>query len=122
MVLVSAPPGFGKTTLIADWIHQTKSGARDVQFAWLSLDENDNDLSRFLGHFVMALQSIDNRLGEDTLGIVREMPSVSASLPMTNLVNDLAVSCAYEGDLMMLLSDYHTIHALAVHDVITFFI
>jgi LuxR family maltose regulon positive regulatory protein len=55
LTLISAPAGFGKTTLVSDWFHQSK-----VPVAWLSLDESDNDLTRFLTYFVAALQTIES--------------------------------------------------------------
>ena len=59
LTLISAPAGFGKTTLVSEWIQQTKQ-----PIAWLSLDESDNDLARFLTYFVAALHKIAPDVGE----------------------------------------------------------
>ena len=59
MTLISAPAGFGKTTLLSDWLRQT-----DRPVAWLSLDEGDNDPTRFLAYLIAALQRIDPAIGQ----------------------------------------------------------
>jgi LuxR family maltose regulon positive regulatory protein len=65
LTLISAPASFGKTTLVSEWIH-TVGVHRDasLRVAWLSLDESDNDPTRFLVHFVAALQTIETGIGE----------------------------------------------------------
>lgn len=68
LTLVSAPAGFGKTTLVTDWIQQIQPG---LNAAWLSLDEGDNDLSRFLTYLVAALQTIDSSLGEAVVSLLQ---------------------------------------------------
>jgi len=62
LTLVSAPAGYGKTTLITDWIHSLKDNYR---LAWLSLDEADNETSRYLGYWITAFRRIDETLGQD---------------------------------------------------------
>src|SRR5437764_4623702 len=66
LTLVSAPAGFGKSTLLSEWIH---AGGRPV--AWVSLDEGDNDPVRFLRYAVTALQKLHPGLGEESLAAVR---------------------------------------------------
>src|SRR4051794_34382515 len=66
LTLVSAPAGFGKSTLLSEWIH---TGGRPV--AWVSLDEGDDDPVRFLGYLVTALQKLQPGLGEDALTAIR---------------------------------------------------
>ena len=61
LTLLSAPAGFGKTTLLSEWIANLGSGRR---VAWLSLDENDSDLGRFLSYLVAALQTVEAGIGE----------------------------------------------------------
>ena len=51
VIMINAPAGFGKTTLVSDWLHQQNTAA-----AWISLDENDNDLQRFFTYLITALQ------------------------------------------------------------------
>ncbi|HEY3474630.1 MAG TPA: hypothetical protein VGK56_08475, partial [Anaerolineales bacterium] len=63
--LISAPAGYGKTTLAAEWIHRIQEAHQmATRVAWLSLDEGDNDPARFLGYLLSALSSIDETLGQ----------------------------------------------------------
>ncbi len=66
LTLISAPAGFGKTTLVSEWL-----AAGDRPAAWLSLDEGDNDLTRFLTYLVAALQMIAPNIGEGVLGVLQ---------------------------------------------------
>ena len=115
MVLVDAPPGFGKTTLIAEW---ASSSEEERPFAWLSLDEDDGDPVRFWSGVIDALRTVDPGLG----GPAREAleggaPLREAVLP--SIVNDLA---ALEGRLVLVLDDYHVITSTAVQETMTLFI
>jgi len=65
LFLVSAPAGSGKTTLVSEWISSTGK-----PIAWLSLDERDNDLARFLTYLISALQTIVPGIGEQVLGML----------------------------------------------------
>ncbi|MDQ2671420.1 MAG: hypothetical protein M3Y38_01195, partial [Actinomycetota bacterium] len=78
LTLVSAPAGFGKTTLLSKWIESRVDGDRSV--AWLSLDEGDNDPVRFLSYLVGALRSIEEGIGEGVLAALRspEPPRIEA--------------------------------------------
>ena len=87
LTLVSAPAGFGKTTVLSDWVAglgQTDSGARP---AWLSLDEGDNDLTRLLTHLVAALGKTDPHV--DVEAVLASLPG-DATTALTALVNTLA--------------------------------
>src|SRR5262245_46804646 len=81
LTLISAPAGFGKTTLVSEWLHQKAEGGNPRQTgfrlppfraAWLSLDEGDNDPARFLAYLVAALQTIAQNFGE---GVLRSLQS-----------------------------------------------
>ena len=65
LTLVSAPAGFGKTTLLGGWAEDRAAGGRSV--AWLSLDGGDNDPARFLSYLVASLQTVEEGFGEDIL-------------------------------------------------------
>ena len=67
LTLVSAPAGYGKTTLVSSWLRET-----DIPSAWLSLDEGDNDPIRFLQYFITALQKIVPSIQPDLLGVLQE--------------------------------------------------
>jgi len=107
LTLVSAPAGFGKTTLLSEW-----AASQDHPVAWLALDEGDNDPMRFLTYLITALQGIDPALG----GVVRDLlgtpqvPTPDLLVPM--LINNLA---AFPRLFTLVLDDYHVITSSAVH-------
>ena len=67
LILVSAPAGFGKTTLVSGWVHAMGGASSPIAIAWLSLDESDNDLTRFLAYLIAALQTIEADIGKGVL-------------------------------------------------------
>ena len=71
LTLISAPAGFGKTTLLSEWVHGRGGVTPPPQVAWLSLDEGDNDPARFLAYFVAALQTIEANIGEGVLAALQ---------------------------------------------------
>ncbi|MFC1878422.1 LuxR C-terminal-related transcriptional regulator [Chloroflexota bacterium] len=120
LTLVSAPAGFGKTTLVSDWAGQSKRGV-----AWLSLDEGDNDLARFLAYLVAAVQTIEiSPAGDTPLGAASARVIQSPQLPpvetvLTGLINEIAGAPT---DLILCLDDYHLIQNSAIHEALTFFL
>ncbi|RKY23192.1 MAG: hypothetical protein DRP83_09620, partial [Planctomycetota bacterium] len=90
LTLVSAPAGFGKTTLLSEWIHCRGAVTAPLQVAWLSLDEGDNDPARFLAYLVAALQTVEPGIGAGVLTALQspQPPPVEAAL--TALINDIA--------------------------------
>jgi LuxR family maltose regulon positive regulatory protein len=112
LTLVSAPPGFGKTTLISEWIGNT-----DVPVAWLSVDEGDNEPASFLSYMVAALQQIDERIGQSVQPLLQSPQPVPVHTLIAALINDLAASAT---SLLLVLDDYHLITAMSVHDMLTF--
>ena len=113
LVLVSAPAGFGKTTLLSQWLADATDEESHV--AWLSLDEADNDLSRFLEHLLAALQTVRE------LSEAAELMETTAEVPpeavLTAVVNDLDLQ---PGRTLLALDDYHVIDAPEVHQSVTF--
>src|SRR5919199_6364252 len=83
--LISAPAGFGKTTLVSAWV---AGCARPV--AWLSLDEGDNDPARFLTYLVAALQTIAPTIGAGVMGLLQAPQPLPAESLLTALLNELA--------------------------------
>ena len=114
LTLVSAPAGFGKSTLVSGWI-----ASREHTAAWLSLDENDNDPVRFLVYFIGALQTISPNLGADILNILQapQLPPIDSIL--TALLNEIA---AIPNDFTLVLDDYHLVDAKSVDEALTFLI
>lgn len=138
LTLVSAPAGYGKTTLIAEWLNQWNKGVRikdEIQpftsaqdrpsslilhtskVAWLSLDEGDNDPARFLAYFIAALRGVDERLGETALSTLQSPQPPPAEIVLTMLINDIA---SVSIPIILVLDDYHTINIPPIHQQLTF--
>ena len=115
LVLVSAPAGFGKTTLLSQWLATGAELAAHV--AWLSLDEGDNDPRRFLAHLVAALRAGNPDGVADTTALVETGGEVPAETVLTTLVNDLD---EVDGRTVLTLDDYHVIDEAGVHDAVRF--
>lgn len=116
LTLVSAPAGYGKTTLIAGWL---ASPAVELPRAWLSLDEADNDPTRFLGYFISAFQRNNEDAGGSALSLLGNPTLPPLNAVMDELLNDL-VCCP--GRLVLVLDDYHTISNPQIHEVLEYFI
>ena len=84
LTLVSAPAGFGKTTLLAQWL--TESG---MPVAWLSLEAEDNDPTRFLSYLIAALQTLDAQIGTTALAMLHTPQPPSPETVLAVLTNDL---------------------------------
>jgi LuxR family maltose regulon positive regulatory protein len=107
LTLVSAPAGFGKTTLVSAWVRAVRESP--LRVAWLSLDEGDNDPARFLAYLAATLQ---------TVGVqVEEKPAVTEAF-LAALVNQANAVDPF----ILVLDDYHFITAQPVHDVLAFFL
>jgi LuxR family maltose regulon positive regulatory protein len=113
LTLLSAPAGFGKTTLLAQWLASTH-----MPVAWLSVDAEDNDPTRFLAYIIAALQTLDAQLGTTALALlwIPQPPSPEAVLAV--LTNDLVERGG--GDVALVLDDYHTITAESIQRGMTF--
>jgi LuxR family maltose regulon positive regulatory protein len=117
LVLVSAPAGYGKTTLVAEWLAQCDAAA--LKAAWLSLDENDNDPVRFLAHLIAALRQIDPGLGEATLSMLQAPQPPPPEAVITALINDIA---SLPTSFVLTLDDYHVIRELGIHKQLDFLV
>ena len=112
LTLISAPAGFGKTTLVSGWV-----AGCDRPAAWLSLDEGDNDPIRFLSYLVAALQTIARDIGEGVLGAVQSPHPPPTETILTALLNEII---SIEDDFVLVLDDYHVIDARPVDDTLAF--
>jgi LuxR family maltose regulon positive regulatory protein len=118
LTLLSAPPGSGKTTLLAEWLAGCGRPA-----AWVSLDEGDNDLARFLAYVMAALETIEARraaiqaVREGVLSAFKTPRPPALEAVLTPLINALA---AVPDPLLLVLDDYQAIKAAPVHDALGF--
>jgi LuxR family maltose regulon positive regulatory protein len=112
LTLISASAGFGKTTLVSEWVACCK---RPV--AWLSLDEGDNDVTRFLTHFVAALQTIVANIGAGVLGVLQSPQPPPIESILTDLLNEIT---SVPENFVLVLDDYHSIDSKPVDNAIAF--
>jgi LuxR family transcriptional regulator, maltose regulon positive regulatory protein len=120
LTLISAPAGFGKTTLVASWLHGLANRQQTApRLGWLSLEEDDNDLVRFLSYFIAAWQTIDAGMGQTARQLL-EMPRVPQPHHlMTLLINDLA---RLPEPSILVLDDYHVINHPELQSAVAFFL
>ncbi len=112
MTLISASAGFGKTTLVSEW-----ATVCDQKVAWLSLDEEDNDLTRFLTYFIAVLQTISAEIGTGVSGVLQSPqppPIESLLIALINEITNLPDS------FILVLDDYHVIDSKAADEALTF--
>jgi LuxR family transcriptional regulator, maltose regulon positive regulatory protein len=114
LTLITAPAGFGKTTLLGEWV-AGRSDERSI--AWASLDEGDNDPARFLSYLVAALRTIEDGFGEGILSSLRAPGSPPVGALTGALLNELA---DFPANLAIVLDDYHTIDSDHVHGIVSF--
>jgi len=112
LTLISAPAGFGKTTLLSDWIPGCNQPV-----AWLSLDEGDNDAARFVTYIIAALQTIARNVGKGVLPALQSPQRPPVRSILTALLNEIAL---IENDLVLVLDDYHAIDAKPIDDAVAF--
>jgi LuxR family maltose regulon positive regulatory protein len=114
LVLVSAPAGFGKTTLVSEWVRHMPS---PIKTAWLSLEDSDNDPGRFWEYFIAAIQTWQNKAGITAQSYLHSNQTPPIESILTALLNDLAV---ISEDFVLILDDYHFIKTQSIHDGLIF--
>src|SRR6266498_127542 len=134
LTLISAPAGFGKTTLVSEWLAartedrglrtetvtsslSPQSSALSTRVAWLSLDEGENDPTRFLTYLVAALQTIAATIGAGVLGVLQSPQPPSTETILTALLNEITT---IPDHFVLVLDDYHVIDAKPVDTALTF--
>ncbi|HEX6554322.1 MAG TPA: LuxR C-terminal-related transcriptional regulator [Ktedonobacteraceae bacterium] len=113
LTLVSAPAGFGKTTLVANFLAES-----DTPVAWLSLEPEDNDPVRFLSYLIAALQRLDPQVGTAVLPLLQAPRSAPLERVLALVINDLIAGAPR--DFALVLDDYHVITTEAIHRVLIF--
>ena len=114
LTLISASAGFGKTTLVSEWV-----AICGQPVAWLSLDEGDNDTTRFLTYLIAALQPVAPDIGEGTLAILQSPQPPPTETILTNLLNEIS---AIPDHFTLVLDDYHVIDTKPVDEAVTFWV
>jgi LuxR family maltose regulon positive regulatory protein len=112
LTLVSAPAGFGKTTLVGEWLSGLERSC-----TWLSLDEGDNDLARFLSYVIAALQRINSSLGQTTQTLIQTPEPPALDVLLSPMINEIA---ALDPSLVFVLDDYHAITLSTIHETMSF--
>ncbi len=118
LTLVSAPAGFGKTTLLTEWLAASPAAPGNERLAaWLSLDRADNDPASFWAYVIAALRTVAPGIGESALALLHAPQPPPIETVLTVLLNDLGAIAA---DVVLVLDDYHVIDAPEVQDGMTF--
>jgi LuxR family maltose regulon positive regulatory protein len=118
LTLVSAPAGFGKTTLLTEWLAAGPTAPADERAAaWLSLDRGDNDPVSFWTYVIAALRTVAAGVGENALALLHAPQPPPIETVLTELLNDLG---ALAGDIVLVLDDYHVVDALDVQNGMAF--
>ena len=124
LALVVAPAGFGKTTLVTDWLaaHASWSGrtvgspTRPAAVGWVSLDASDNDPALFWAYFIRAVQTIQPTAGARAMSLLQSGSRAVESM-LTTLINEID---AVDADFVVVLDDYHVIEASSIHDALAY--
>ena len=118
LTLVSAPAGFGKTTLLAQWLHRTaEGGAPRPLVAWVSLDVRDSDPVTFWSYVLTALQSAMPHVGGPELALLQAADRPPMQQMLISVLNDLAADFT---DVVLVLDDYHVIESREIDDAMAF--
>jgi LuxR family maltose regulon positive regulatory protein len=124
LTLISAPAGFGKTTLVCQWVANRNASQNLPPVAWLSLDEGDNDPVRFWRYIIAACQTFQPGIGQASLGLLHAasqppFEAVPLQTVLTTFLNELTQSGQ---PAILVLEDYHVIEASAIQETVAFFL
>ena len=114
LTLICAPAGYGKTTLLSQWLSR-----HPKPVGWVSLDHTDNDLAQFLRYLLAAIQNVDSDVGAGITAMLQPHQSLSGPAIWAALINDLENS---EKEFVLILDDYQEVEAKAVHNALGYLI
>jgi LuxR family maltose regulon positive regulatory protein len=124
LTLVSAPAGFGKTTLITEWLQhlgaaplQERTSGTHRSFAWLSLDDDDNNPAYFFTYLIAAIETVQADAGADARALLQSSQPPPLKAALTVLINSLA---AMPTHVVLVLDDYQVVEQQSIHDALTF--
>lgn len=119
VTLVSAPAGFGKTTLVSEWVDARRNEDPPPGIAWIALDDGDNDPVRFWRYVLTACRDFDENLAQRTLSLLLLAPNPPFETILTLLINGLT---GLSQKVVLILEDYHLISSHQIHDTLAFLI
>jgi len=114
LILISAPPGYGKTSLLCDWIQK-----QGLKVAWFSLDENDKNPLSFLTYTITTLQTLHSGIGKAAFVSLQSPQPPPAESILTSLINDIA---QIKTEVIFVLDDYHLVDTPPIQDLLGFLI
>jgi LuxR family maltose regulon positive regulatory protein len=114
LTLISAPAGYGKTTLASQWLAEA-----DLPVAWLTLEASENDPTRFLAYIVAALQTVSSQIAGSVQAMLQAPQRPPQELILTALINELA---AHERSILLVLDDYHVIQSPPNHEALNYLV
>jgi LuxR family maltose regulon positive regulatory protein len=114
LILISAPAGFGKSSLMSDWIEQQK-----IPTAWFSIDNNDNDIVEFLNYVISSIQSLNPEFGRNALELLKS-PNLPSPLSVINLLINEIVDI--KKDFLLVFDDFHLINNIEINNLVSHFI
>ena len=117
LIVIAAPPGFGKTTAVVNW-HQSVVD-QGWRLGWVALDRGDNDLSRFLTYLIHGFKVLGDDFGDDALSLLQSTERIGWHVAMTVLLNELEYNTQ---PVMLVLDDYHEIVEPEIHSALTYLI
>ena len=117
LILVSAPAGFGKTTIVSEWAAGCRRLEPEVRPAWLSLDEGDSDPARFMTYLVAALQTVAADVGAGALGMLQSPQPPPTEAVLTALLNEITT---LPHGVVLVLDDYHVVDSEPVDHALAF--
>ena len=112
LILISAPAGFGKTTVVSDWIEQNK-----IPTAWFSIDKADNDPVEFLNYIIAGIQSIHSTFGQSATTLLNSPSKPSIQSIVSLLINDIL---QIKMNFLLILDDFHLITNRDIMELVTF--